>query len=403
MEQGNTSSPQPTSKKRKGLNSENNHDGFPMHPAVLPGTNLVFPMNEDQNMNPAMVYLISEVVIIKVQPGEDITAKVRSFYQQTSEALSVRSANGLISAAVIGNPPMPLKGHYEIITLSGSFAPNEDGIMTVSLASPSGIVVGGRVAGPMIADSSVSVELCRLLRKGNDEPSGLSEGNLIENFNPTEQDLIENFLKRKICGERTTIDFKEIELNNFEPWDLPDMCKVSGKQQTAWFFYTKKDKSYLDGSSSTNRSTKKGSWRTTGKDKEIWKRQTLIGMRKIMTFYEKPLKQKHISEWLIHEYRVAQTTEKDKGWVLCKLFKKERKLTDDKGATSVDKREKNALEELTEASPPLEADTATLDSLVTSLSNPSQIIFDQSIHQQGQEGDLTAALKDLGDADLDWI
>jgi hypothetical protein len=57
-----------------------------------------------------------------------------------------------------------LQGLFEILSLSGSFTPNESGGtrsrsggMSVSLASPDGRVVGGGVAGLLVAASPVQV------------------------------------------------------------------------------------------------------------------------------------------------------------------------------------------------------------------------------------------------------
>lgn len=58
-----------------------------------------------------------------------------------------------------------LQGLFEILSLSGSFMPNESGGgtrsrsggMSVSLASPDGRVVGGGVAGLLVAASPVQV------------------------------------------------------------------------------------------------------------------------------------------------------------------------------------------------------------------------------------------------------
>lgn len=60
-----------------------------------------------------------------------------------------------------------LKGRFEILSLAGSFIPSENGGirnrsggMSVSLSSPDGRVVGGSVAGLLVAASPVQVFLC---------------------------------------------------------------------------------------------------------------------------------------------------------------------------------------------------------------------------------------------------
>lgn len=59
-----------------------------------------------------------------------------------------------------------LQGRFEILSLSGSFMPTENGItrsrsggMSVSLAGPDGRVLGGGLAGLLIASGPVQVNL----------------------------------------------------------------------------------------------------------------------------------------------------------------------------------------------------------------------------------------------------
>ncbi|WJX60365.1 hypothetical protein P8452_45583 [Trifolium repens] len=107
--------------------------------------------------------------------GEDIIARIQSFYEQAPDDFRIRSANGVISNAILGNAvspvPMTFEGMCEILSLTGSFGANENGIVTVSLANKEGHVIGGRVVGEMMAATLVTVELCRLLQKV--EPSDI--------------------------------------------------------------------------------------------------------------------------------------------------------------------------------------------------------------------------------------
>jgi len=64
---------------------------------------------------------------------------------------------------------MLLQGRFEILSLSGSFMPADNqgaksrsGGMSVSLASPDGRVVGGGVAGVLIAATPVQVSIISL-------------------------------------------------------------------------------------------------------------------------------------------------------------------------------------------------------------------------------------------------
>ena len=63
-----------------------------------------------------------------------------------------------------------LQGRFDILSLSGSFTPNENGGakgcsggMSVSLAGPDGRVLGGTLAGMLVAAGSVQVRLLTFL------------------------------------------------------------------------------------------------------------------------------------------------------------------------------------------------------------------------------------------------
>ncbi|XP_010277390.1 PREDICTED: AT-hook motif nuclear-localized protein 1-like isoform X2 [Nelumbo nucifera] len=107
--------------------------------------------------------------VITVAAGEDITMKIISFSQQGPRAICILSANGVISNVTLRQPDscggtLTYEGRFEILSLSGSFMPSEtggtrsrSGGMSVSLSSPDGRVVGGGVAGLLVAASPVQV------------------------------------------------------------------------------------------------------------------------------------------------------------------------------------------------------------------------------------------------------
>ncbi|XP_050265042.1 AT-hook motif nuclear-localized protein 1-like [Quercus robur] len=107
--------------------------------------------------------------IITVNSGEDVTMKIISFSQQGPRAICILSANGVISSVTLRQPDssggtLTYEGRFEILSLSGSFMPTDSGAtrsrsggMSVSLASPDGRVVGGGVAGLLVAASPVQI------------------------------------------------------------------------------------------------------------------------------------------------------------------------------------------------------------------------------------------------------
>ncbi|KAI3710955.1 hypothetical protein L2E82_40755 [Cichorium intybus] len=118
--------------------------------------------------------------IINVNTGEDVTMKVISFSQQGPRAICILSANGVISSVTLRQPDssggtLTYEGRFEILSLAGSFMPSESGGirnrsggMSVSLASPDGRVVGGGVAGLLVAASPVQIVVGSFLA-GNQE------------------------------------------------------------------------------------------------------------------------------------------------------------------------------------------------------------------------------------------
>ncbi|XWS49026.1 hypothetical protein CRYUN_Cryun13aG0128200 [Craigia yunnanensis] len=107
--------------------------------------------------------------IITVNTGEDVTMKIISFSQQGPRAICILSANGVISSVTLRQPDssggtLTYEGRFELLSLSGSFMPSDSGGtrsrsggMSVSLASPDGRVVGGGIAGLLVAASPVQV------------------------------------------------------------------------------------------------------------------------------------------------------------------------------------------------------------------------------------------------------
>ncbi|KAI3717086.1 hypothetical protein L1987_68439 [Smallanthus sonchifolius] len=107
--------------------------------------------------------------ILDVKAGEDVLAKMMWFSQNSTRALCVLSANGAVSNVTLrqsatSGGTVTYEGNFEILSLSGSFMVSEvdgqrsrTGGLSVSLSGPDGRVLGGNVAGLLIAASSVQV------------------------------------------------------------------------------------------------------------------------------------------------------------------------------------------------------------------------------------------------------
>ncbi|XP_051119496.1 NAC domain-containing protein 7-like isoform X2 [Andrographis paniculata] len=145
-------------------------------------------------------------------------------------------------------------------------------------------------------------------------------------FHPTDEELVNYYLRKKIASKRIDLDvIKDIDLYKIEPWDLQELCRIGSEEQNEWYFFSHKDKKYPTGTR-TNRATKAGFWKATGRDKAIYtKHNSLVGMRKTLVFYQGRAPNGQKSDWIMHEYRLESNengTPQAKGWVVCRVFKK---------------------------------------------------------------------------------
>lgn len=107
--------------------------------------------------------------VITVQAGEDVSGKIMSFSQNGTRAVCVLSANGTISNVTLrqtgtSGGTVTYEGRFEILSLSGSFLVQDigghrtrTGGLSVSLAGPDGRVLGGGVAGVLIACTPIQI------------------------------------------------------------------------------------------------------------------------------------------------------------------------------------------------------------------------------------------------------
>ncbi|KAI9076675.1 hypothetical protein K1719_041440 [Acacia pycnantha] len=144
-------------------------------------------------------------------------------------------------------------------------------------------------------------------------------------FHPTDEELVDYYLRKRVASKRIDLDvIKDVDLYKIEPWDLQELCKIGTEEQNDWYFFSHKDKKYPTGTR-TNRATKAGFWKATGRDKAIYRRHCLIGMRKTLVYYKGRAPNGQKSDCIMHEYRLEtneNATSQEEGWVVCRVFKK---------------------------------------------------------------------------------
>ncbi|XP_054810735.1 NAC domain-containing protein 37-like isoform X2 [Prosopis cineraria] len=146
-------------------------------------------------------------------------------------------------------------------------------------------------------------------------------------FHPTDEELVGYYLKKKVAYQKIDLDvIREIDLYRIEPWDLQERCWIGYEEQKEWYFFSHKDKKYPTGTR-TNRATMAGFWKATGRDKAVYDKRKLIGMRKTLVFYKGRAPNGLKTDWIMHEYRLESDENgppQEEGWVVCRAFKKKK-------------------------------------------------------------------------------
>ncbi|XP_016449653.2 uncharacterized protein LOC107774585 [Nicotiana tabacum] len=145
-------------------------------------------------------------------------------------------------------------------------------------------------------------------------------------FLPTDGELVEFYLKKKVNGETLPRNrIREIYINQHHPQEL---CN-SQQRENSWYFFTGRKRRYKNGRK-PNRQVigKKGYWKATGVDSEVTYNGQIVGYKMTLDFYEQNGVK---SQWKMHEYRLdrksslpdanssIENQELDK-YVLCEIY-----------------------------------------------------------------------------------
>jgi hypothetical protein len=150
-------------------------------------------------------------------------------------------------------------------------------------------------------------------------------------FHPTDEELLIHYLKNKVSASPLPASIiAEIDLYKHDPWDLPAKACFG---ELEWYFFSPRDRKYPNGER-PNRSAGSGYWKATGAEKPIvvMSGTTLsqkVGVKKSLVFFKGRPPKGLKTDWIMHEYRLAQTmpTKRNRSlrlddWVLCRIYKK---------------------------------------------------------------------------------
>ncbi|KAK8556932.1 hypothetical protein V6N13_064921 [Hibiscus sabdariffa] len=137
-------------------------------------------------------------------------------------------------------------------------------------------------------------------------------------FLPTDEELVVHYLKRKALGLPLPASvIPEFDVLQTDPWSLPGDFK-----ENKYFFSTGNGN---DSNKKRKRVAGSGYWKPVGKEKPILASGTneTVGMRKALVFCESRCSGETETNWLLHQYRLADSlaTQMSIGdWLVFRLF-----------------------------------------------------------------------------------
>ncbi|KAG1361041.1 NAC domain-containing protein 22 [Cocos nucifera] len=142
-------------------------------------------------------------------------------------------------------------------------------------------------------------------------------------FHPTEEELLDFYLRRAVQGKKLQVDIiGTLNLYRHDPWELPGLARIGERE---WYFFVPRDRKQSNGGR-PNRTTERGFWKATGSDRSIRSvvdPKRLIGLKKTLVYYQGRAPRGSKTDWVMNEYRLPNpTTPPMEDIVLCKIYRK---------------------------------------------------------------------------------
>lgn len=167
----------------------------------------------------------------------------------------------------------------------------------------------------------------RVLRAEEDAMAAFPVGS---RFNPTDEELIVYYLRRKVLGLPFHYNMiKEVDLYSHHPTELLD-ANIGPKENRVYLF-TPRNRKYPHGKK-PDRMAKDGFWKATAADKPVKDSYgNEIGHKRPLAFFKGTNPNGKKTNWLMHEYTIKESRQPLRGnanntmlddWVLCRVYLK---------------------------------------------------------------------------------
>ncbi|CAH8366095.1 unnamed protein product [Eruca vesicaria subsp. sativa] len=141
-------------------------------------------------------------------------------------------------------------------------------------------------------------------------------------FSPTDEELINFYLKNKILGNSWLVDdwISEIYIYSYEPEYLPALSNMESND-LVWYFFSRNE--YTSTKPRVRkRTTVSGLWKATGRDRTIKDKggnYNEIGILKTLVYHKGKGSNVVRTPWVMHEYNIT-CLPLEQTYVICKIM-----------------------------------------------------------------------------------